>query len=115
MVLSMVIFPHAHHNHLVRVLWAFGVYVESFSVLPQLRMMQNAKVFPYSLLLPSIFFFFFCFLFYDLRFIKTCWFIDHIYIYSSVLADDRTFHCSLCVCFGDFKIPSFCSLGHSGL
>ncbi|XP_022159550.1 ER lumen protein-retaining receptor-like [Momordica charantia] len=44
MVLSMVIFPHAHHNHLVRVLWAFGVYVESFSVLPQLLMMQNAKM-----------------------------------------------------------------------
>ena len=44
MVLSLFIFPHVHYNAVVRVLWAFGVYVESFSMLPQLLMMQNAKV-----------------------------------------------------------------------
>ncbi|KAL0554459.1 hypothetical protein IC582_008380 [Cucumis melo] len=44
MVLSFFIFPYTHHNYVVRVLWAFGVYLESFSVLPQLRLMQNAKM-----------------------------------------------------------------------
>ncbi|XP_022995795.1 ER lumen protein-retaining receptor 3-like isoform X1 [Cucurbita maxima] len=44
MVLSLFIFPHVHYNPMVRVLWAFGVYVESFSMLPQLLMMQNAKM-----------------------------------------------------------------------
>ncbi|XP_038888567.1 ER lumen protein-retaining receptor 1 [Benincasa hispida] len=44
LILSFFIFPYTHHNHLVRVTWAFGVYLESFSVLPQLRLMQNAKM-----------------------------------------------------------------------
>ncbi|XP_022963832.1 putative ER lumen protein-retaining receptor C28H8.4 [Cucurbita moschata] len=43
MVLSIFIFPHAPYNRFIRVLWAFGVYLESLSVLPQLRLMQNAK------------------------------------------------------------------------
>ncbi|XP_023511486.1 putative ER lumen protein-retaining receptor C28H8.4 [Cucurbita pepo subsp. pepo] len=43
MVLSIFIFPHAPYNRFIRVLWAFSVYLESLSVLPQLRLMQNAK------------------------------------------------------------------------
>lgn len=43
-VLSILIHPSTSHFILNRVLWAFCVYLEAVSVLPQLRLMQNAKV-----------------------------------------------------------------------
>ncbi|CAL5224074.1 g6699 [Coccomyxa viridis] len=36
--------PRTHHPLVLRIMWALCVYVEAVSVLPQLRMMQKAKV-----------------------------------------------------------------------
>lgn len=43
-ILAVLIHPYTQHSHISRILWAFCVYLESVSVLPQLRMMQNAKM-----------------------------------------------------------------------
>ncbi|KAL0436709.1 UNVERIFIED_CONTAM: hypothetical protein Sradi_0378800 [Sesamum radiatum] len=43
-ILAVLIHPYTHHARLARVLWAFAVYLESVSVLPQLRMIQNTKM-----------------------------------------------------------------------
>ncbi|CAN6447879.1 unnamed protein product [Victoria cruziana] len=43
-LLAVFVHPHTRHFILYRVLWAFCVYLESVSVLPQLRLMQNAKM-----------------------------------------------------------------------
>ncbi|XP_019431421.1 PREDICTED: putative ER lumen protein-retaining receptor C28H8.4 [Lupinus angustifolius] len=43
-VLSLLIHPTTRHQIVNRVLWAFCVYLEAVSVLPQLRVMQNAKI-----------------------------------------------------------------------
>ncbi|XP_051113241.1 uncharacterized protein LOC127239228 [Andrographis paniculata] len=43
-ILALLIHPYTHHMRIGRMLWAFGVYLESVSVLPQLRMMQNTKM-----------------------------------------------------------------------
>ncbi|ESR48421.1 hypothetical protein CICLE_v10002147mg [Citrus x clementina] len=43
-VLSFLIHPSTHHHLVNRISWAFCVYLEAVSVLPQLRVMQNTKV-----------------------------------------------------------------------
>ncbi|ERN13540.1 hypothetical protein AMTR_s00041p00232290 [Amborella trichopoda] len=43
-VLALAIHPSTQHNIVNRILWAFCVYLESVSVLPQLRVMQNTKI-----------------------------------------------------------------------
>ena len=43
-LLALVIHPSTSHHFLNRILWAFCVYLEAVSVLPQLRVMQNTKV-----------------------------------------------------------------------
>ncbi|KAL8102031.1 uncharacterized protein LOC141683297 [Apium graveolens] len=43
-ILSVLIHPYTQHSYVSRILWAFCVYLESISVLPQLHMMQNAKM-----------------------------------------------------------------------
>ncbi|KAJ6405902.1 ER LUMEN PROTEIN RETAINING RECEPTOR [Salix viminalis] len=43
-LLALIIHPATHHNILNRICWAFCVYLESISVLPQLRVMQNTKI-----------------------------------------------------------------------
>lgn len=43
-VLALVIHPSTSHHILNKILWAFCVYLEAVSVLPQLRVMQNTKV-----------------------------------------------------------------------
>ncbi|XP_030527367.1 ER lumen protein-retaining receptor erd-2.2-like [Rhodamnia argentea] len=43
-VLSLVIHPSTHHHIINRICWAFCVYLEAVSVLPQLRVMQNTKI-----------------------------------------------------------------------
>ncbi|KAL2895456.1 ER lumen protein-retaining receptor [Bienertia sinuspersici] len=43
-VLSLLIHPSTVHNIVNRVSWAFCVYLEAVSVLPQLRVMQNTKI-----------------------------------------------------------------------
>lgn len=43
-VLSLLIHPSTSHIIVNRVLWAFSVYLEAISVLPQLRVMQNTKI-----------------------------------------------------------------------
>lgn len=43
-VLALYIHPRTHHHIVNRICWAFCVYLESISVLPQLRVMQNTKV-----------------------------------------------------------------------
>eukprot|EP00898_Chlorokybus_atmophyticus_P000650 jgi/Chlat1/1586/Chrsp123S01842 len=43
-VMALVINPNTNHKYFYRVLWAFCVYVEAVSVLPQLHLMQNTKV-----------------------------------------------------------------------
>ncbi|XP_021769304.1 putative ER lumen protein-retaining receptor C28H8.4 [Chenopodium quinoa] len=43
-VLSLLIHPTTVHNIVNRVSWAFCVYLEAVSVLPQLRVMQNTKI-----------------------------------------------------------------------
>ncbi|EOX93846.1 ER lumen protein retaining receptor family protein isoform 2 [Theobroma cacao] len=42
-ILAVLIHPYNTHIYISQVLWAFCVYLEAVSVLPQLRMMQNAK------------------------------------------------------------------------
>ncbi|KAK9866927.1 hypothetical protein WJX84_008096 [Apatococcus fuscideae] len=44
LVAAVLAHPGTNHKFLLRVMWAFCVYVEAVSVLPQLRMMQNAKI-----------------------------------------------------------------------
>lgn len=43
-VASLCIHPSTSHNVVNRIAWAFCVYLEAVSVLPQLRVMQNAKI-----------------------------------------------------------------------
>ncbi|KAH7852016.1 hypothetical protein Vadar_019560 [Vaccinium darrowii] len=43
-VLALLVHPSTLHNFIDRFLWAFCVYLESVSVLPQLHVMQNAKI-----------------------------------------------------------------------
>lgn len=43
-VLALFVHPYSSYPIYIRILWAFCVYLESVSVLPQLRMMQNAKM-----------------------------------------------------------------------
>ncbi|GMI98637.1 hypothetical protein like AT3G25160 [Hibiscus trionum] len=45
-ILALLIHPHASYlsTHISQILWAFCVYLEAVSVMPQLRMMQNAKM-----------------------------------------------------------------------
>ncbi|XP_057964587.1 uncharacterized protein LOC131155451 [Malania oleifera] len=43
-ILALVVHPYAHYIRIHRMLWAFAAYLESISVLPQLRLMQNAKM-----------------------------------------------------------------------
>lgn len=42
-VLALLIHPSTSHHLLNRIFWAFCVYLEAVSVLPQLRVMQNTK------------------------------------------------------------------------
>jgi len=42
--LALLIHPSTSHNIVNRISWAFCVYLEAVSVLPQLRLMQNNKV-----------------------------------------------------------------------
>ncbi|KAK2662748.1 hypothetical protein Ddye_001322 [Dipteronia dyeriana] len=43
-ILAFLIHPYIRYISFSGILWAFCVYLESVSVLPQLRMMQNAKM-----------------------------------------------------------------------
>lgn len=43
-VLSVFVHPSTTHNIFNRIAWAFCVYMEAVSVLPQLRVMQNTKI-----------------------------------------------------------------------
>ncbi|KAK4744764.1 hypothetical protein SAY87_011076 [Trapa incisa] len=43
-VLSLFIHPSTQHHLLNRICWAFCVYLEAVSVLPQLQVMQNNKI-----------------------------------------------------------------------
>ncbi|KAG6401295.1 hypothetical protein SASPL_138147 [Salvia splendens] len=43
-ILAILVNPHTSHALPVRMLWEFAVYLESISVLPQLKMVQNAKI-----------------------------------------------------------------------
>ncbi|XP_010488627.1 PREDICTED: putative ER lumen protein-retaining receptor C28H8.4 [Camelina sativa] len=43
-ILALIIHPSTSYPYIHRILWAFCVYTESVSVLPQLRLMQNAQI-----------------------------------------------------------------------
>ncbi|KAI8533117.1 hypothetical protein RHMOL_Rhmol11G0271100 [Rhododendron molle] len=43
-VLALLIHPSTSHHIINRIFWAFCVYLEAVSVLPQLRVMQNTKI-----------------------------------------------------------------------
>ncbi|KAH0455861.1 hypothetical protein IEQ34_015893 [Dendrobium chrysotoxum] len=43
-VLALLVHPTTSHNFVNRIFWAFCVYLEAVSVLPQLRLMQNTKI-----------------------------------------------------------------------
>ncbi|MBA0856260.1 hypothetical protein Goshw_025675 [Gossypium schwendimanii] len=43
-VLALFIHPSTSHNLVNRIFWAFCVYLEAVSVLPQLQVMQNTKI-----------------------------------------------------------------------
>ncbi|MBA0766467.1 hypothetical protein Gotri_015507 [Gossypium trilobum] len=43
-VLALFIHPSTSHNLINRIFWAFCVYLEAVSVLPQLQVMQNTKI-----------------------------------------------------------------------
>ena len=59
-VLALFIHPSTSHHLLNRIFWAFCVYLEAVSVLPQLRVMQNTKVhlFEFKLFYEPFFFVF---------------------------------------------------------
>ncbi|KAL3604691.1 hypothetical protein D5086_005550 [Populus alba] len=44
-ILALIVKPFTRFCYFSQVLWAFCVFLESVSVLPQLRLMQNAKVY----------------------------------------------------------------------
>ncbi len=46
--LAVLIHPTTSHHLVNRILWAFCVYLEAVSVLPQLRVMQNSRVCAHS-------------------------------------------------------------------
>ncbi|XP_077221265.1 uncharacterized protein LOC143854996 [Tasmannia lanceolata] len=43
-ILALVIHPSTSHNIVNRICWAFCVYLEAVSVLPQLRVIQNTQI-----------------------------------------------------------------------
>ncbi|BAT97114.1 hypothetical protein LR48_Vigan11g137300 [Vigna angularis] len=43
-IIAILIHPFTHHWRVIRIVWAFSLYLEAVSVLPQLRFMQNAKM-----------------------------------------------------------------------
>ncbi|CAL1412368.1 unnamed protein product [Linum trigynum] len=43
-VLALIVKPYTHYGFMSEFLWAFCSYLEAVSVLPQLRLMQNAKM-----------------------------------------------------------------------
>ncbi|KAG6386411.1 hypothetical protein SASPL_155311 [Salvia splendens] len=43
-VIALLVHPSTSHHIINRILWAFCVYLEAVSVLPQLRVMQNTKI-----------------------------------------------------------------------
>ncbi|XP_065875693.1 uncharacterized protein [Euphorbia lathyris] len=43
-ILAVLIHPRTESLRIGRIMWAFCTYLESVSVLPQLRLMQNAKM-----------------------------------------------------------------------
>ncbi|KAB2602161.1 ER lumen protein-retaining receptor C28H8.4 [Pyrus ussuriensis x Pyrus communis] len=43
-ILGVLVHPYTLYNPIGRILWAFGGYMEAVSVLPQLRLMKNAKM-----------------------------------------------------------------------
>lgn len=43
-ILAILIHPFTTHWRIIRIAWAFSLYLEAVSVLPQLRFMQNAKM-----------------------------------------------------------------------
>ncbi|KAL3843394.1 hypothetical protein ACJIZ3_000797 [Penstemon smallii] len=43
-VLALLVHPSTSHHIVNRIVWAFCVYLEAVSVLPQLRVMQNTKI-----------------------------------------------------------------------
>ncbi|XP_059310926.1 uncharacterized protein LOC132062357 [Lycium ferocissimum] len=43
-IVAVIIHPITRHAILLDVLWAFSAYLEAISVLPQLRLMQNAQI-----------------------------------------------------------------------
>ncbi|XP_042468815.1 ER lumen protein-retaining receptor erd-2.2-like [Zingiber officinale] len=43
-LLALVVHPSTSHNIFNRICWAFCVYLEAVSVLPQLQLMQNTKI-----------------------------------------------------------------------
>ncbi|KAM5563018.1 hypothetical protein ABKV19_017954 [Rosa sericea] len=44
-ILALLFHPYMLSGRITRVLWAFGGYIEAVSVLPQLRLMQNGKIY----------------------------------------------------------------------
>ena len=53
-ILALIIHPKMSYNYIHSVMWAFCVYSESVSVLPQLRLMQNAQVSHYISMLANV-------------------------------------------------------------
>ncbi|GMN50269.1 hypothetical protein TIFTF001_019419 [Ficus carica] len=43
-ILAVLIHPYTGHFRVSRILWALGAYIEAVSILPQLHLMQNAKM-----------------------------------------------------------------------
>ncbi|RDX99479.1 ER lumen protein-retaining receptor B, partial [Mucuna pruriens] len=48
-ILAILIHPFTANWRLTRIVWAFSLYLEAVSILPQLRFMQNARDTTYSL------------------------------------------------------------------
>jgi ER lumen protein retaining receptor len=64
-ILAVLINPATTHIWIVRVLFAFTMYLETVSVLPQIRYMQNAKVYTFRILFYYSGFYSFCIEYYD--------------------------------------------------
>lgn len=67
-ILSIFIHPYVHYFPILAIPFAFCVYLEALSVLPQLHLMQNVKVNP-SILLICCFLIFLCHINHITRFV----------------------------------------------
>lgn len=98
-ILAFISYPKiTHHHYFFQILFGFSAYVESLSVLPQLRLMQNAKV---------------CYVHCDLHIVRWSGFLDSTSIFYD-FSGDWTVCGILCLRVRCFKVLVIGVLDNSG-